>query len=91
MICCPLLLSLLLHVFFLSFPCFPCDYRCGYEFCYNCGAEWKDKKATCACPLWAEDNIWLDDHEEELEEEEEDDDNDDYDDYRSDYPDDYYY
>lgn len=37
----------------------PC--RCGYEFCYNCGAEWKDKKPTCSCPLWEEDNILYDD------------------------------
>ncbi|KAA8549496.1 hypothetical protein F0562_001180 [Nyssa sinensis] len=31
--------------------------RCGYQFCYNCGAEWKDKKATCRCPIWDERNI----------------------------------
>ncbi|KAJ0694521.1 putative E3 ubiquitin ligase RBR family [Helianthus annuus] len=30
---------------------------CGYEFCYTCGAEWKNKKATCKCPLWDEENI----------------------------------
>ncbi|GKB56674.1 IBR domain-containing protein [Tanacetum coccineum] len=30
---------------------------CGYEFCYTCGAEWKNKKATCGCPLWDEENI----------------------------------
>lgn len=50
--------------------------RCGYEFCYNCGAEWKDKKATCSCPLWDEDRIWHDrnrDFDEEEEEEEEED------------------
>jgi len=47
-----------------------CDSRCGFEFCYNCGAEWKDKRATCGCPLWAEDNIWTE--ERDLEEEEED-------------------
>lgn len=31
--------------------------RCGYEFCYTCGAEWKNKKATCSCPIWDEENI----------------------------------
>jgi hypothetical protein len=40
-----------------------CFCRCGYEFCYTCGAEWKNKKATCSCPIWDERNIirrwWL--------------------------------
>jgi len=31
--------------------------RCGYEFCYTCGSEWKEKKATCTCSLWEERNI----------------------------------
>ncbi|KAL6967336.1 hypothetical protein U1Q18_033144 [Sarracenia purpurea var. burkii] len=31
---------------------------CGYQFCYICGAEWKNKKATCACPLWDERRIF---------------------------------
>ncbi|GJU42265.1 hypothetical protein Tco_1195222 [Tanacetum coccineum] len=31
--------------------------RCGYEFCYTCAAEWKNKKATCSSPLWDEGNI----------------------------------
>jgi len=31
--------------------------RCGFEFCYTCGKEWKEKKATCSCPLWDEHNI----------------------------------
>uniref|UniRef100_A0A453KF14 RING-type domain-containing protein n=1 Tax=Aegilops tauschii subsp. strangulata TaxID=200361 RepID=A0A453KF14_AEGTS len=31
--------------------------KCGYEFCYTCGKEWKDKKPTCSCPLWDERNI----------------------------------
>ncbi|CAA7028923.1 unnamed protein product [Microthlaspi erraticum] len=25
---------------------------CKFEFCYTCGAEWRNKKATCDCPLW---------------------------------------
>ena len=46
--------------YFLALLC-----RCGYEFCYNCGAEWKNKKATCSCPLWDEDHIWDDEEHEE--------------------------
>ncbi|CBI35428.3 unnamed protein product, partial [Vitis vinifera] len=38
-----------------------CFCRCGYDFCYTCGAEWKNKKATCSCPLWDENNIWDED------------------------------
>ncbi|XP_027347133.1 uncharacterized protein LOC113858620 [Abrus precatorius] len=74
------------HMIELAEGCYHMTCRCGYEFCYNCGAEWKEKKATCTCPLWAEDNIWLEDHSEE--EEEEDEDDDDY--YNSDYSDDFY-
>lgn len=47
------------HLFTIAdlmfFYCVAC--RCGYEFCYTCGAEWKNKKATCACPIWNERNI----------------------------------
>uniref|UniRef100_R7W0T5 RBR-type E3 ubiquitin transferase n=1 Tax=Aegilops tauschii TaxID=37682 RepID=R7W0T5_AEGTA len=56
--------------------------KCGYEFCYTCGKEWKDKKATCSCPLWDEDNIIRDGME---------DDDDDDDDYDEDEDDDYDY
>lgn len=31
--------------------------RCGYEFCYTCGAEWKNKTQSCTCKLWDERNI----------------------------------
>ncbi|KAI3450517.1 hypothetical protein Pfo_007182 [Paulownia fortunei] len=31
--------------------------RCGHEFCYKCGAKWRNKKATCTCPIWDERNI----------------------------------
>ncbi|KAL5765867.1 hypothetical protein ACOSP7_016484 [Xanthoceras sorbifolium] len=48
------------HMIELSEGCYHMTCRCGYEFCYNCGAEWKNKKATCSCPLWDEDNIWYD-------------------------------
>ncbi|XP_010043702.2 uncharacterized protein LOC104432845 [Eucalyptus grandis] len=49
------------HMIELSEGCYHMTCRCGYEFCYNCGAEWKNKKATCSCPLWEEDNILYDD------------------------------
>lgn len=58
----------------LNLSCLRCD-RCGFEFCYNCGAPWKDKRATCRCPLWDENHIWHDqniDSDDEEEEEEED-------------------
>ncbi|XP_057750051.1 E3 ubiquitin-protein ligase RSL1 [Arachis stenosperma] len=78
------------HMIELAEGCYHMTCRCGYEFCYNCGAEWKNKKATCSCPLWAEDNIWFEDHardsDEEEEEEEEDDEF-----FDSDYSDDEYY
>ena len=32
-------------------------FRCGHEFCYTCGKEWTEKKATCSCLLWDEPNI----------------------------------
>ncbi|KAI4305374.1 hypothetical protein L6164_028744 [Bauhinia variegata] len=59
------------HMIELAEGCYHMTCRCGYEFCYNCGAEWRNKKATCSCPLWDEDNIWLEDHERDLEEEQE--------------------
>ncbi|KAI3411365.1 uncharacterized protein J3R85_018080 [Psidium guajava] len=49
------------HMIELSEGCYHMTCRCGYEFCYNCGAEWKNKKPTCSCPLWEEDNILYDD------------------------------
>ncbi|XP_022756079.1 uncharacterized protein LOC111303867 [Durio zibethinus] len=64
------------HMIELSEGCYHMTCRCGHEFCYNCGAEWKNKKATCSCPLWEENFIWhenLDSDEEEEDEEEEED------------------
>lgn len=75
------------HMIELAEGCFHMTCRCGYEFCYTCGAEWKDKKATCACPLWYEGNI-LHDVTEDEELDYYDDDDDDEDDY--DYDDNYY-
>ncbi|KAI3686910.1 hypothetical protein L1987_80600 [Smallanthus sonchifolius] len=45
------------HMIELAAGCYHMTCRCGYEFCYTCGAEWKNKKATCNCPLWDEENI----------------------------------
>ncbi|MED6159773.1 hypothetical protein PIB30_045300 [Stylosanthes scabra] len=77
------------HMIELAEGCYHMTCRCGYEFCYNCGAEWKNKKATCSCPLWAEDNIWYEDHARDSDEEEEEDD-DDVEFYDSDYSDEFY-
>ncbi|XP_071700246.1 E3 ubiquitin-protein ligase RSL1-like [Rutidosis leptorrhynchoides] len=38
----------------LKARCFHIHCRCGYEFCYICGAEYRNKKASCTCPLWEE-------------------------------------
>ncbi|XP_019194897.1 PREDICTED: uncharacterized protein LOC109188733 [Ipomoea nil] len=59
------------HMIELAAGCYHMTCRCGYEFCYTCGAEWKEKKPTCTCPLWDEDYI-IDSNEDD------DDDEDDY-------------
>ncbi|CAM6030245.1 unnamed protein product [Sphagnum balticum] len=41
----------------LAEGCYHMTCRCGYEFCYTCGAEWKDKKQSCSCKLWDERNL----------------------------------
>ncbi|KAE8788402.1 hypothetical protein D1007_37587 [Hordeum vulgare] len=69
------------HMIELSEGCYHMTCVCGYQFCYTCGKEWKDKKATCSCPLWDEDNIIRDGMEEEEEEENDDYDDSDEDDY----------
>ncbi|GAB2233698.1 hypothetical protein Drorol1_Dr00002927 [Drosera rotundifolia] len=45
------------HMIELAVGCYHISCKCGNEFCYTCGAEWKDKKATCTCVLWEEHNI----------------------------------
>ncbi|XP_076959749.1 uncharacterized protein LOC143635923 [Bidens hawaiensis] len=57
------------HMIELAAGCYHMTCRCGYEFCYACGAEWKNKKATCGCPLWEEENI-VDTEEEDYENDE---------------------
>ncbi|XVE59771.1 hypothetical protein DITRI_Ditri05aG0073900 [Diplodiscus trichospermus] len=41
----------------LAEGCYHITCRCGYEFCYTCGAQWRNKKATCSCRIWDERNI----------------------------------
>ncbi|KAK6138041.1 hypothetical protein DH2020_028205 [Rehmannia glutinosa] len=48
------------HMVSLAEGCYHIYCRCGYEFCYTCGAQWKNKKATCTCPIWDERNIVYD-------------------------------
>ncbi|PIA38656.1 hypothetical protein AQUCO_02700110v1 [Aquilegia coerulea] len=45
------------HMIELVEGCYHMTCRCGYEFCYTCGAEWRNKKPTCRCPIWDESNI----------------------------------
>ncbi|TYI10220.1 hypothetical protein ES332_A09G128100v1 [Gossypium tomentosum] len=45
------------HVIELAGGCYHITCRCGFEFCYTCGAEWRNKKPTCSCPIWDERNI----------------------------------
>ncbi|KAL5711335.1 RBR-type E3 ubiquitin transferase [Ranunculus cassubicifolius] len=45
------------HMIELAEGCYHITCRCGYEFCYTCGAEWRNKKATCNCKIWDERNI----------------------------------
>ncbi|XP_058199702.1 E3 ubiquitin-protein ligase RSL1-like isoform X1 [Rhododendron vialii] len=45
------------HMVELTEGCNHITCRCGHQFCYICGAEWRNKKATCACPLWDEQHI----------------------------------
>ncbi|KAK1357376.1 ATP-dependent RNA helicase DEAH11, chloroplastic [Heracleum sosnowskyi] len=53
------------HMIELAKGCYHMTCRCGYEFCYTCGSEWKNKKATCTCPLWDDDHIVDDDYDDD--------------------------
>ncbi|KAL1558118.1 putative E3 ubiquitin-protein ligase ARI9 isoform X1 [Salvia divinorum] len=48
------------HMVSLASGCYHIYCRCGHEFCYTCGAEWRNKKATCKCPIWDERNLIYD-------------------------------
>ncbi|KAL2488878.1 zinc finger (C3HC4-type RING finger) family protein [Forsythia ovata] len=63
------------HMIELAAGCYHMTCRCGHEFCYTCGSEWKNKEATCSCPRWDEEYI-LDDDDDDDEDEDEDDDED---------------
>ncbi|KAI3879438.1 hypothetical protein MKX03_014058 [Papaver bracteatum] len=52
------------HMIELAEGCYHMTCRCGFEFCYACGAEWKNKKATCDCLVRVEHNIFSDDSDE---------------------------
>ncbi|XP_071709320.1 E3 ubiquitin-protein ligase RSL1-like [Rutidosis leptorrhynchoides] len=41
----------------LAKGCYHIYCRCGYEFCYTCGAQWINKTPTYKCPIWDERNI----------------------------------
>ncbi|KAL6532657.1 hypothetical protein OROHE_014079 [Orobanche hederae] len=62
------------HMIELSAGCYHMTCRCGNEFCYKCGAEWKNKNQTCSCELWDEDYILDEDEDEDEDDENEDED-----------------
>ncbi|XP_002972933.2 E3 ubiquitin-protein ligase arih1 [Selaginella moellendorffii] len=37
--------------------CYHMTCRCGYEFCYTCGMEYRNKIQMCTCKLWDEHYI----------------------------------
>ncbi|ESR61991.1 hypothetical protein CICLE_v10014925mg [Citrus x clementina] len=40
----------------LTHGCYHMTCWCGHEFCYSCGAEYRDGQQTCQCAFWDEDN-----------------------------------
>ncbi|KAB1222136.1 hypothetical protein CJ030_MR2G002686 [Morella rubra] len=40
----------------LTQGCYHMTCLCGHEFCYSCGAEYRDGQQTCQCAFWDEDN-----------------------------------
>ncbi|KAF7071804.1 hypothetical protein CFC21_077052 [Triticum aestivum] len=73
------------HMIELAEGCYHMTCVCGYEFCYTCGKEWKDKKPTCSCPLWDERNIIRNDIRANVVRENIQEDEDEYDDDEDDY------
>lgn len=41
----------------LTQGCYHMTCRCGHEFCYSCGAEYRDGQQTCQCAFWDEDSL----------------------------------
>ncbi|KAF8408630.1 hypothetical protein HHK36_004693 [Tetracentron sinense] len=39
----------------LSQGCYHMTCWCGHEFCYSCGAEYRDDQQTCQCSFWDEE------------------------------------
>ena len=57
------LLSTIHCIFFFLFSWLSCNsefcclnFRCGHEFCYSCGAEYRNGQQTCHCAFWDGDN-----------------------------------
>lgn len=40
----------------LTQGCYHMTCWCGHEFCYSCGAEYRDGLQTCQCAFWDEEN-----------------------------------
>jgi ribonuclease HI len=40
----------------LTQGCYHMTCWCGHEFCYSCGAEYRDGQQTCQCAFWDEEN-----------------------------------
>ncbi|XP_062096347.1 E3 ubiquitin-protein ligase RSL1 [Humulus lupulus] len=40
----------------LTQGCYHMTCWCGHEFCYSCGAEYRESQQTCQCAFWDEDN-----------------------------------
>lgn len=41
----------------LTQGCYHMTCWCGHEFCYACGAEYRDGQQTCQCAFWDNDNF----------------------------------
>ncbi|XP_022845885.1 probable E3 ubiquitin-protein ligase ARI9 [Olea europaea var. sylvestris] len=39
----------------LNYGCYHIRCRCGHEFCYSCGTEYRNGQQTCECTFWNED------------------------------------
>ncbi|KAA8537133.1 hypothetical protein F0562_029641 [Nyssa sinensis] len=40
----------------LTHGCYHMTCWCGHEFCYSCGAEYRDSQQTCQCVFWDENS-----------------------------------